>query len=504
VSVAAPVDRRTARVDVPASGGSASSGGSVSRVGTASRGVTAPWRLTLDASLLLSAVVALVFFLPARAVVSGMGAAGRPHFILAIGLLVWWLLCQLHPRLRVRSLHPLVVLVLVYVGWLTLAWAAGYDRGLTAGESSGSDRAMIANFAYLGVVLVAATGLTSRRRIDVVLRTVVAGAAFSAVFGWIQFFANRDLTVWLMLPGFEANQPLVGISARGADQFARVAGTAGHYIEFGVVCAMVLPVAVHYARSRPAGMGKLAWLAVILIGGAVPFSLSRSAIVAFALSAAVMLIGWPRRTRWNAIGALLLAVPVYMVVKPGLLGTLKSLFLNAATDPSITGRTNDYATVWRYIVQRPWAGRGPGTFTPEQYILLDNQWLLSLVETGWVGVAILATIFIASIRVLLNVRRRARLIGDERLADLALSLVAIVVTVPVTAAFFDAFSFTTATTVLWLTVGVAAALSTQQRRRLAVLGIPVLTVPQRWRALVDVARGRPVDDPAGHGSVGWI
>lgn len=445
----------------------------------------------LEAAVLLATVVTLVFFLPARAVVSGIGAAGRPHFILATGLLLWWLLCLAHPRLRPRGMHPLVTLVLVYVGWLVLAWAAGYDRGLTDAESSGSDRNMIATFAYLGVVVVAATGLRTRRQVDVVLKAVVVGSAFSALMGWIQFWLRRDYTSWLMLPGLQANQPLVGISERGAGDFARVAGTAGHYIEFGVVTAITLPLAIHYTLARPKGQRRLAWTAVVLIGAAVPFSLSRSAVVAFALTAIVMLAGWPRRTRWNAILAMLLAIPVYMVVKPGLLGTIKSLFLNAATDPSITGRTEDYATAWRYITERPVIGRGPGTFTPEQYILLDNQWLLSLIEVGWVGVVLLALIFLSTIRVLMTVRRRALFIGDRRQADLALSLLAIVVTLAVTSAFFDAFFFTTATTLLWLTIGIAAAMASQQRRRLATLGIEPMTLRQRATALVRIAQGRP-------------
>ncbi len=444
----------------------------------------------LDPAHLLSAAIVLVFFLPARAVLSGIGAAGRPHFVLAVGLLAWWLTSAIHPRLRTRVSSPLVIAVLVYVGWLVLAWSAGYDRGLTDAESSGSDRTMIAALAYLGIVLVAATGLRSRRQVDIVLRTVVAGSAFSALMGWIQFWLGRDLSGYLMLPGLQANQPLVGISGRGAEDFARVAGTAGHYIEFGVVTAVTLPLALHYTLTRPKGQRKYGWATVLLIGGAVPFSLSRSAIVGFALTALVMLVGWPSRTRINSILALVLAVPVYMVVKPGLLGTIKSLFLNAANDPSITGRTEDYAVVWGYVTERPFIGRGPGTFTPEQYILLDNQWLLSIIETGWVGMALLAVVLLATCRTLMTVRRRAAFLGDAQTADLALSLLAIVVTLTVSAAFFDEFFFTTATTLLWLTVGIAAALSVQQRRRLVASGVSPLTARERVRALVDIARGR--------------
>jgi len=192
-----------------------------------------PDRTRLDGALLLGVVVVLVFLLPARAVVAGLGAAGRPHLIVATGLFLWWLVTRLHPGLRPRSRHPLLPLVLVYVGWLVLAWGAGYDRGLVDAEGSGSDRALIVSLAYLGIALVASEALQTREAVDRVLKMVVLSAAFSALMGWAQFWLGRDFTTYLMLPGLQPNQPLIGIAERGAGEFARVAGTAGHYIEFG-------------------------------------------------------------------------------------------------------------------------------------------------------------------------------------------------------------------------------------------------------------------------------
>lgn len=438
----------------------------------------------------LGVVVVLVFLLPARAVVAGLGAAGRPHLIVAAGLFLWWLVTRLHPGLRSPNWHPLVLLTFAYVGWLVLAWGAGYDRGLVDAEGSGSDRALIVAFAYLGVTLVASEALRACDAVDRVLKVVVLGAAFSALMGWAQFWLGRDFTTYLVLPGLRANQPLIGIAERGAGEFARVAGTAGHYIEFGVVTGMLMPIAVHYAIFAPPRHRVFRWVLVGLMGAAVPFSVSRSAVVAFGLTTLVMLAGWSRRWRGNAVFVLAVSIPVFMVLKPGLLGTIKSLFLNAANDPSISGRTEDYAAVWGYISERPVIGRGPGTFTPDLYRLLDNQWLLSLIETGWVGVLLLAVLMLVTTRILLTIRRRAVFIGDEQGANLALSLLAIVVTIAVTSFFFDSFSFTTATTMFWLTIGLTAALGTLQRRQLDDLGIRPMGLRERWAALVAFARGR--------------
>src|SRR5690606_11929060 len=130
------------------------------------------------ASFWVGVAVLVVFLLPARAVLQGMGAAGRPHFLIAAGLLLWWLIAQSHPELRQGLVHPLVALVFAYSGWLVVTWVLGYDRGLSVLESSSTDRALIAAAAYLGIVVVAASS-RSMRQVDAVLQVAVAGAAFS-------------------------------------------------------------------------------------------------------------------------------------------------------------------------------------------------------------------------------------------------------------------------------------------------------------------------------------
>ncbi len=102
---------------------------------------------------------------------------------------------------------------------------------------------------------------------------------------------------------------------------------------------------------------------------------------------------WSWRTRYNYLFAALILVAVFMVVRPGLLGTLRyMLFATAEEDPSIEGRTQDYALVGHFFIQRPLLGRGPNTLVPELYngLVLDNQWLYTLVTGGIVGVVAFA------------------------------------------------------------------------------------------------------------------
>ncbi len=82
-------------------------------------------------------------------------------------------------------------------------------------------------------------------------------------------------------------------------------------------------------------------------------------------------------------------------VVPGLLGTIKSSFTNLGNDPSVEGRTDDYDIVFTYIGNRPWFGRGPGTFLPSRYIVLDNEALYTLVTIGYVGLVAVIALFVA-------------------------------------------------------------------------------------------------------------
>jgi hypothetical protein len=146
---------------------------------------------------------------------------------------------------------------------------------------------------------------------------------------------------------------------------------------------------------------------------------------------------------------------VMYVLVPGLIGTIKSLFVNVQSDPSTQGRTADYGPVWHYIEERPLFGRGFGTFIPDLYRTLDNQYLGITVEVGLVGVAALLLLLVGSLIVAGRIRREAR---DDSTGDLAQSLKAGIAVVAVNAATFDAFGFSMCVGTLFLLIGATGAL----------------------------------------------
>lgn len=427
------------------------------------RAVSSAVRHTRDAVPLLSFLLGLFFFLPPRLVVAGLGGSGRPAIIFAALLFGWWLLTRFDPTLATHGPQPMRVAVGVFLAAMFAAYALGYGRGLDPAEASGSDRTMLTYLALAGIALVVADGVRTRRSLDRLLQRVVACSAFMSFVGALQFLPPHfDLTRHIQVPGLALSAPLIGIGTRGQGVFARVAGTAGHYIEFGVVLGMVLPLAIHYAMYSPRATRTRRWLFVVLISCAVPFSVSRSGTIALIVGLIVLAMGWTSRQRLNGFIVTVMMLAAFSVVKPGLLGTIRSLFTGYKNDPSYVGRAEDYAEAIAYLNARPFFGRGPGTFLPEKYRLLDNQWLLSLVSTGWVGTAAFAVLLLSGVLIALKIRR---LTIDEETRHLAQALIAGIVVAAVTSYTFDSLFFTTFAGVLFLMLGAVGTLLRLTRER---------------------------------------
>lgn len=414
--------------------------------------VKAPSTLTV-----LLVFVALQFMIPARLVIGGMGAAGRPTVAIGILLVFLWVLSVVRGRGQLPAgFQPIRWIIGMYVAVQLFGYAVGFDRGLPTIEANSADRWLIVTIAMAGLALALADGLRTRAQLDRFLLVLVGFTAVMAFIGILQFLRIADLTQYLRLPGLSNNADLIGIGERGGPGFARVASTATHYIEFGVVLSLVLPVAIHYALFASTKKQKqLRWFAVTLIGSAIPFSLSRSAMLAVSLGLVLLATAWTWRHRYNATIIGVCAVAVFTVVQPGVLGTIRSLFTNADDDPSIQNRLSDADYVMNLWAQRPWIGRGAGTVIPDRYILLDNQLYGTLLAGGVVGLVGLVVFFLAPYFVARSIRLRG---ADQETRHLAQALAVIMPVCLLVSATFDSFSFATFVGVLFMTVGAIGAL----------------------------------------------
>lgn len=413
-------------------------------------------RRQLTVLALLVAFLALQFLIPSRLVISGMGAAGRPSVAVGVLLAFLWVVCAIRPHQLPLGMAPIRLLLGGFVLLQLFGYAVGVDRGPTPDELSSATMWLIFIVAMTGVALAASDGLRDRRELDMLLRALIFVAAAMAAVGALQFTGIVDLTRYIRIPGMHLNAELIGIGARGHGSFPRVAGTANHYIEFGVVLALMLPIALHYALFSPRGRTRVwRWVAVGFIASGIPFSISRSAILTVLMTMSLLAVVWPWRQRYNAAVIAVMATAVFHAVNRGVLGTIKGLFLNVDDDPSVQdriARTDYVLDLWSL---RPWLGRGAGMITPERYILLDNQLYMTLLAGGVLGLFGLAMLFFVPYLLARSIRLRAI---DQETRHLGQALA---VTLPagfMASGTFDSFSFSTFVGTMFVIIGAIGAL----------------------------------------------
>lgn len=405
---------------------------------------------------LLALFLALQFLIPARLVISGMGAIGRPSVAIGILLAFLWFLSAIRAHHLPGGRQPIRWIVGVFLALQILGYAVGFDRLPSEAQASAADRWLIFTVAISGVTLAVADGIRTRDELDRVLRLLVSFAGAMSMVGVLQFFGIVDLAQYIRIPGLHLNSELIQVGARGDGGFPRVPGTANHYIEFGVVLALTLPLALHYALFSPRGRTRRwRWFAVGLVALGIPLSISRSAIVTVFVVMACMAIVWPWRQRYNALVTAVLATAVFHVLNRGVLGTIKALFLHADDDPSVLDRIARTAKVIELWQERPVLGWGAGMVTPDEFLLLDNQIYMFLVAGGVVGVAGFFLFFFVPYILGRSIRLRGR---DQETRHLGHTLAATMPAATVASGTFDSFSFTTFVATMCILVGATGAL----------------------------------------------
>jgi polysaccharide biosynthesis protein PslJ len=405
-----------------------------------------------DATSLLTAFFIVLLLVPVGFVFGFLGAAGRPAGLLGLAALLWWGIGKLLPeRTLGRSPRQLQAAALFFLLAIGLSYMAAFMRPIDAVEARSADRGVIVALGLLGPLLLAAAFIPTRDRLDTLLRRLSTGGAVLASVGALQYFTGYDLANFLHFPLLTELDGFSEIQERS--DLNRVAATTAHPIEFGVVLALIFPVALHYALYARSHKG-LAWLKVGLIAAGVPFAVARSGALALGIVFLVMWVSWPLQLRVRSAIIAVGGAFAMRALVPGLLGTIKALFTNLWYDPSTHGRIEDYGVVGRFIEQRPAFGRGFMTFLPDRYILLDNQYLALLIETGIVGTVAFVMLFLVSIGAARNARRGT----DDETRSLGQALIAPAIAVLIIAGTFDLLAFSMASGIAFLLAGCSGAL----------------------------------------------
>jgi O-antigen ligase len=425
--------------------------------------------LQFDAVTVLTVILVLLVAFPSGLVVSAFGAVGTPAILAGFLVLFWWAMARIVPALGAATgRQPVRAVLLMLAGAALASFAAAMARPLTDAETRAVYRGLITVGFWMGLALLAADGITSRARLEVLLRRLVLAATLLAVAGILQFFTGYDPTAFYRnIPGLVTNTDLAsGVGLRSL--FLRIEATANHPIEFSVIMATTLPLAIHFAFNTGPRWRLARWLGVGMIGLAMMMSVSRSGILGISASGLVLLwsYSWRRRAQALALGGSFLLL-VYLAF-PGMLGTLRSLFLSAASDPSVTGRIVRYPAAFNLYAQAPWFGRGFKTLIPDQYLglvgigTLDNQYLTTLIEMGIVGLVTLLLLMLVPLFMVLRARSR---MSDPVNRDLALALGASILVPLITCATFDLLYYQIATGYMLIILGCCGALWRLERSR---------------------------------------
>jgi polysaccharide biosynthesis protein PslJ len=410
----------------------------------------------VDGVTVLTVLLVGLFAVPARLVFRPLGGAGNPAMLLGMLLFVWYIGVRLVPWQRPPRDGFAARVLLALFGLSVLAsYVAGMTRPISGEEVRAADRGILVVAAALGIAFTAMDGTPDRERLDTLLYRLTTGGAALAALGIFQYYSGFDVTRYIAIPGLSTGGPsIIGIDERSG--LRRVAGTATHPIEFGVVLGVLLPVALHVAVHAAPGERLGRWLRVGLIAVALPLSLSRSAMVAVTVALFMLVPTWPPRRRRAVLATVPLFAVAVRVSSPGVVGTIVGLFTNIGGQTSITARTDDYSAAEHYIAGSPFFGRGYGTFLPDQYRILDNAYLGQTIETGIVGLAMMLLLFGGMVRIARVTRRRA---ADDRTRDLAQSLAAAVAAAAVSFVTFDARSFEMVLVVVFLLLGCVGTLA---------------------------------------------
>lgn len=408
--------------------------------------------LNLDPTRLLTGYLALAFFIPSNLTLPGLGGVGTPANVLALLGLFWYLAAWTTGRIRAApgTRLPRVVMWLLAVAVLA-SYVANATRGSVHKEILAADRGLIALLVWVSLVVLVSAGIKDRERLDVLLRRAVVMASVVAAIGFYDFFTATNIADHISLPGLQSSVPQITTLDRGA--FTRPRSTTAQPLEFGGMLALLLPFAVQQAFD-PVRRHLRAWRRwgpVVLMGGALPLTVSRTSIIGVLIVVLVMVLRWKPQRRWAAIGLLIGSVACFKVIVPGLIGTIGTLFASFLTnsDSSTQARTLKYSVIAPYLEERPLFGRGFGTFIPELYFFTDNQYMLTLAEMGALGLIALLVLFFTGIHQGGAIRRLARHESDRELgqAFFASALVALVIS-----ATFDALSFPMFAGMFFLTI----------------------------------------------------
>lgn len=418
-----------------------------------------------DATSVLTAGLVLTFAIPSYLSIPALGPAGKPGTLWFLGALLWWVWSQLQRPFPVNSgRQPVRLMFFILLGVILVSYSLSNFVGMPTRETGLADGGVLKALSWAGILLIANDGAADRERLLTLLRRTALIGGLMASLGLVQFWSGQSLVSSIYIPGLTLDSGFDNVQSRGG--FTRAAATASHPLEYGTVLCMSLPIAIGLAIND-VHRGSLArWFPVAAISAAAVLSVSRSALVGVVAGVAILAVSWSRPARIRAAIVAVVAVIVTYLFIPGMVGTIRGLFVGLGEDTSAASRTSSYSVALEMAGRTSPVGRGFGTFLPD-YRILDNQYLGLLIEIGTIGLLAFLGMILAGLLCCLFARRR---LSDSLMRHLSYAMFASLAAGTVTFAFFDALTFPIAADLMFFLLGLSGAVWRIARREDPVPG----------------------------------
>ncbi|MGB3673026.1 MAG: O-antigen ligase family protein [Candidatus Nanopelagicales bacterium] len=412
---------------------------------------------------LLGLVCLLIGILPSYVVAPGpLKSNGSPVKLIAILLLALTGLGFLAVRRGARTarLSPGMVFLLGYFLATLLVYGVGIAHTGTVLEKSASTRYAITLLANVGVSAYAMTRIESARQRSFLLGATAIGLTFNCIVGLLQHLTTIDLHLLFQPPGFTLTDPnqflATGTTLSERSGSKRAVGTTLHPIEFSVLCAVTVPLTLHFARY-----GRFGWTRLLGAVGAVvaivalPAGVSRTGLVTLAAAMLVYIWSFKLRAICTAAAVGAAALLVEFVLSPQTARAMINTVTNASQDTSVQARIADYGRVSESFRAHPIFGRGLGGTPASEFGWLDNEWLQALVQGGIVGFSGMLIIAVGALFGAAAALRGAAGDGESsrRDRDQAFAMGSILIGILASSTTFDLFSYQSATILLFMLFG---------------------------------------------------
>ena len=438
-----------------------------------------PSAIQWDAVAVLTVGMVLTCAVPSYLSITKLGSVGRPALLWFLGALLWWGWTQLQrPFPQIMRTQPARLFLFLFLGVISFSYALCNLRGLSPDEGRAADSGLLRALSWAGLFLIANDGIVDRERLLATIRVVPLLGASLAALGLVQFVSGHSLVSEIELPGFSASSE-VEVLRSG---FLRAAATATHPLEYGLALCMALPIGIMLALSESRGRRVFHWLCVSLIASASALSVSRSTIIGLIAGLIVLIPAWPRVVRLRALAVCAVAILIMYIAVPGMVGTIRGMFITIPTDSSTQSRTDSYNAGFDMAARSPLFGKGFGTFLPK-YRILDNEYLLLLMDVGIVGLLAFVLLMFSGIFCCLRTRG---LRTDPLMLQLSTAVAGSLVAGAVLFCFFDALSFPIASAFFFLILGIAGAMWRIARDEVVSPG--VIWLPSRRTRTIHSAR----------------